>query len=101
MLAIVERHDSNALRKEKTRKARRQRWAADLDLLHRIDGRPWHSIKDAIRWVLDDAFWFPNCQSPAKLRRQWDTIDLQRNRPSKGTNQKPEYEHEPVEWVSE
>jgi len=62
----------------------RPKWAKTFDLMHRKDGkdfngkkgRPWDDMRRVIDWVLADDFWFPNCQCPSKLRKQYDTLDL-------------------------
>jgi len=56
----------------------RRKWAADLDLLHKRDGREWQEVFDAIEWVFhgqtgDYRFVV---QSPDALRAKWDRIAL-------------------------
>jgi len=51
-----------------------ERWAADLDRLHRLDNQAWADIETVLRWSQDDDFWSKNVLSGAALRRQWDKL---------------------------
>jgi hypothetical protein len=53
-----------------------QRWALDLDKLHRLDGQEWPDIEKVIRWSQADTFWGKNVLSGATLRKQWDQLIL-------------------------
>jgi hypothetical protein len=50
------------------------KWAKEMDLLHRADKREWSEIKDMIKWAFEDAFWVKIIQSPEGLRRNWDKM---------------------------
>lgn len=55
----------------------RRRWADALELLSRIDGRPWQDIRQTVDWLFsaDNSFVV---QSPKALREKWDRIQVQR-----------------------
>jgi hypothetical protein len=59
------------------------KWLADMERLHRIDGRSWDQIAKAIMWCQDDDFWKANIMSPAKLRKQYDQLRLAAQRTQK------------------
>lgn len=50
------------------------KWAKEMDLLHRADKREWSEIRDMIKWAFEDAFWVKIIQSPEGLRRNWDKM---------------------------
>ena len=56
------------------------KWADDIDKIHRIDGRSWEDIEKVIRWAKDDKFWRDNIISGAKLRQQFDQLIIKVNR---------------------
>lgn len=53
----------------------RERWAMDIDKMHRIDDRSWRTIAAAIDWSQRDDFWHQNILSGAKLRKHYDRIE--------------------------
>ncbi len=53
-------------------------WANDVRLTHQIDGRTHREICDLYDWASKHHFWQTNVQSPASLRKQWDTLTMQR-----------------------
>lgn len=53
----------------------RDRWAEDIDKMHRIDGREWRRIAGAIDWSQRDDFWHQNILSGANLRKHYDRIE--------------------------
>jgi hypothetical protein len=55
-------------------------WARDVRLMRECDGRTHKEIGGLFRWAQQDSFWCANIQSPAKLRKQWDTLVMQRRR---------------------
>lgn len=57
-----------------------QGWATDIDRMIRLDKRTPKQIAELFRWAQNDSFWCSNIRSPQKLRKQWDTLELQRNR---------------------
>ncbi|MFD1990065.1 hypothetical protein ACFSGI_08845 [Paenibacillus nicotianae] len=52
-----------------------QKWADDMRLLIENDKRDKHRVAEVIDWIFNDPFWQTNILSPAKLRKQYDTID--------------------------
>lgn len=57
------------------------KWAIDIDRLHRIDSRDYDEIEKVIRWCKDDRFWSPNIVSGSKLRKQYDVLVAKMNTP--------------------
>lgn len=55
-------------------------WARDVRLMRECDERTHKEIGGLFRWALQHSFWHANIQSPAKLRKQWDTLVMQRRR---------------------
>jgi uncharacterized protein YdaU (DUF1376 family) len=59
-------------------------WAKDVDLMIRVDKRTPEKIEAVIRWCQKDSFWQNNILSTAKLRKQFDALDLKRLSGSNG-----------------
>jgi hypothetical protein len=56
-----------------------QKWAKEIDCMHRLDGRNgrvFEDIRRVILWCQADEFWQNNILSPAKLRKQFDQLLL-------------------------
>lgn len=53
-----------------------QAWARDIDLMLRIDGRAPEKIKAVMGWAQEDSFWHNNALSPAKIRKQFDQLEM-------------------------
>jgi len=68
-----------------------QGWAKEFDLMMRIDKRTEEQLNTVIEFSQKDAFWKTNILSPAKLRKQFDTLWLQKDRENKppGQSTKP------------
>jgi hypothetical protein len=49
-------------------------WAADIEKLHRLDGRPWAEIDRVLEWSQADHFWRRNILSGGKLREKFPTL---------------------------
>ena len=54
-------------------------WEQEFDKILRIDKRDPEKLKLMIEWIQQSSFWKPNILSPAKLRKQYDPIELQMN----------------------
>lgn len=52
-----------------------ERWAKDIEKLHRLDEKEWDDIKKAIEWALKDNFWQCNIWSGANLRKHYDRLE--------------------------
>lgn len=50
-------------------------WSAEIDRMHRLDGRSWRAITAAIDWSQRDEFWRQNILSGKKLRQHYDRIE--------------------------
>jgi len=53
-----------------------EKWAADLDKLHRLDGQSIEDIRQVILSCQADPFWKKNILSGATLRKHWDRLYL-------------------------
>ena len=53
-------------------------WLVDMDRLLRLDKRDPQEVADVIDWCQQSGFWRGNIHSPFKLRKQFDTLRLQR-----------------------
>lgn len=57
-------------------------WAREIDRLLRLDGRTPARVEAVIRWCRQDPFWANNILSPAKLRKHFDRLELEMDRPA-------------------
>jgi hypothetical protein len=62
----------------------------------RLDNRAPESIEAVIRWCQADTFWQNNILSGAKLREQYDQLDLKRRQSDPGGNSR--FEATLAEW---
>ncbi len=53
-----------------------QKWAKQIDLTIRVDGRKPEEIEKLIEWCQGDDFWKNNIISTGKLRKQYDSLWL-------------------------
>lgn len=73
-------------------------WANDVRLMRQLDAHDHREICELFKWVSRDSFWCTNILSPAKLRKQWDTLTLQKDQPAR----KRSPDNKPVpHWNSE
>jgi hypothetical protein len=61
---------------DKAKQPNIQSWSAEIDKLHRIDGRSYDDIEQLIRWTQQDAFEKSNILSPVKLRKRFPQLWL-------------------------
>lgn len=52
----------------KAKKPNMNKWAQELERMHRIDNRTWDEIRSLIKFAHEDEFWQSNIMSPKKLR---------------------------------
>lgn len=52
-------------------------WSEEVNKIHRLDKRTYEQIEYVIKWSQQDSFWQANILSPAKLRKQFDTLVAQ------------------------
>jgi len=64
-----------------------QKWAKDIDLLHRVDNRSFGTIEDVIEWCQEDSFWQSNILSPGKLRSNFQQLYLKMKNNGNGKKQ--------------
>ena len=55
-------------------------WAETIRLMRERDHRTDSEIRDLFAWVNQDDFWSANILSPSKLRKQWDSLIIKRNK---------------------
>jgi len=53
-------------------------WSNTIRLMKERDGRAHDEIRELFLWANKDDFWHQNILSPEKLRKQWDTLVVQR-----------------------
>lgn len=51
-----------------------ERWATDIERMHRLDGRTWEAIAACIDWSQRDDFWRQNILSGETLRKHYDRM---------------------------
>lgn len=67
---ITERNPSH-------KKPNLEKWANDIRLIRELDKRNEEQIEYLINWSQNNSFWQANILSPAKLRKQFDTLVAQ------------------------
>ena len=82
---ILERKPDYLAGRPDKRKQTISRWAKDIALAIRRDGRDPAKIESVIRWTQNDSFWQNNVLSGAALRKQFDRLEMQM--------QKERYDH--------
>lgn len=78
-------------------------WANDVRLTHQIDGRTHREICDLYDWASKHHFWQTNVRSPASLRKQWDTLTMQRaaaGNTSVVTAGRPKVDLNNTDWIN-
>lgn len=68
------------LRKPDYREPNLQAWAKHVDYMIRLDHRKPERIEAVIRWCEQDDFWQDNILCTAKLRKQFDQLELKMNK---------------------
>lgn len=66
-----------ALRLPSLKEPNFQSWAREADMLLRIDGRTYEEADKVLRWSQKNPFWQRNILSPAKLRAQFDRLQME------------------------
>jgi hypothetical protein len=66
-----------------------QKWSDTLRLIVEQDERTLDHLKKLIIWVQRNDFWKANVLSPAKLRKQLDTLEMQMEQESNRKNRSP------------
>jgi hypothetical protein len=59
------------------------KWAEDIDKLHRIDHQTLEDIRTVIVWAQKDDFWKTTILSAKSLRKNWDRLLPQAQKPNK------------------
>jgi len=62
-------------------------WANDIRLLREQDRRSYEEIARVFGWANSHSFWSGNILSPAKLRKQFDTLKIQMQQEQKRPQQ--------------
>ena len=63
------------------------KWAVDIDKIHRLDGRSFEEIEVVVRWCQLDPFWHKNILSGQKLRKQFNQLILKSGKQAKATRE--------------
>jgi len=58
-----------------------QQWARDIDLMHRVDKRPYDMIRIIMGRARRDKFWAQNARCPGKIREQMNRGNFDRFAP--------------------
>lgn len=53
-----------------------ERWAEDIEKIHRLDKQEWKAIEYVIEWVHQDSFWCQQVRSGASLRKQMESLKV-------------------------
>jgi len=56
------------------------KWAKEVDRMIRLDKRNPEIIKKILKWLPKCDFWHPNIKSGNKLRKQFDTLEIEMNK---------------------
>ena len=64
------------------------RWAKDISLMLRRDARDIGQIEEVIIWSQKDNFWYTNILSAEKLRKQFDKLVLDMQKPNRVQSKK-------------
>jgi len=75
-------------------------WAKNIRLHRERDGRTIAEIRELFEWANSDNFWQANILSPEKLRKKWDQLVIQKNRPNRIT-QKTEFKTVSEKYLDE
>lgn len=60
-----------------------QKWADTFRLMNERDGRTWKTIGDVIVFATQDDFWRVNILSADKLRKQFDRLEMEKDKQKK------------------
>ena len=72
-------------RKPDFKKPDLQGWAVHIDKMIRIDKRTPEKIEPVIKWCQQDDFWQNNILSTAKLRKQFDQLEMKMKKGNYGS----------------
>ncbi len=74
-------------------------WANEIRLMREIDKRTLSDICALFDWASRDKFWYSNILSPSKLRKQWTTLVVQRDKPEITKPKPPELNWDNRDWA--
>ncbi|WP_391529842.1 replication protein [Photorhabdus akhurstii] len=74
-------------------------WANDIRLMRQQDSRTHREICALFKWANKDSFWHTNILSPAKLRKQWSTLALQKSQKEKQAAGHSGIDFNNTDWV--
>ncbi len=91
------------IRKNKTdfKQPNLQSWAKEIDLMIQRDGRKPERIRQVIEWCQHDSFWRGNILSTSKLRKQFDSLEMQMNSSKKKEPGRPQVEYKDFTGVGQ
>jgi len=64
--------------REKFKEPNLAKWAVEIDDMLRIDKRSPEEVEMIISWLPSNKFWMGNCLCPAKLRKHFDTLCIEK-----------------------
>lgn len=64
------------------------KWAKDIEMINRIDKKPYELIDFIMRWSQNDSFWKQNIRSGSKLRSQFETLMIRAKSDSDKNNKR-------------
>ncbi|PHM60464.1 replication protein [Xenorhabdus stockiae] len=76
-------------------------WANDIRLMRQQDNHTHHDICSLFKWANKNHFWHTNILSPAKLRKQWQTLTLQSTQKEKQPAGHSGIDFNNTDWVEE
>jgi hypothetical protein len=74
-------------------------WSNTVRLMRQIDNRSHQDICALYDWASKHHFWHTNVLSPESLRKQWDTLTMQRNAGSEQRTGKQDLDFNNTDWA--
>ncbi|HGG8839540.1 TPA: replication protein [Enterobacter soli] len=76
-------------------------WSNTVRLMRQIDNRSHQDICALYDWASKHHFWHTNVLSPESLRKQWDTLTMQRNAGGERRTGKQDLDFNNTDWAYE
>ena len=76
-------------------------WSNTVRLMRQIDNRSHQDICALYDWASKHHFWHTNVLSPESLRKQWDTLTMQRNAGGEQRTGKQDLDFNNTDWAYE
>lgn len=72
-------------------------WAEDCRKMRVLDNRTPRQIAEVFKWANNDHFWQTNVLSPAKLRKQFDQLEIKSKQVTR--NDRQAIDHNDTSWI--